>query len=161
MRFSLRDCASLGLVEPHLLGVAGLGFGPHPRLLIARPEDREEHGLQPEDAQRDEEDDPPGLHGLVAVGHVSHKGRDDDARDGGKGVRDAHERPGEGRGDVNVVGEEAGIHPADEHGAQGEQGDRQVRVAAHVCHGNQADGRRDGGNESRELSSKSCSDEVL
>lgn len=65
MRFSLRDCASLGLVEPHLLGVAGLGFGPHPRLLIARPEDREEHGLQPEDAQRDEEDDPPGLHGLL------------------------------------------------------------------------------------------------
>lgn len=87
----------------------------------------------------------------VAMGHVSHKGRDDDARDGGKGVRDAHERAGEGRRDVNVVGEEAGIHPADEHGAQGEQGHRQVSVAAHVGHGNQADSRQDGSCRAREV----------
>lgn len=74
VRFSLRDCASLGLVEPHLLGVARLRFGPHPRLLLARPEDREEHGLQPEDAQRNEEDDPPGLHGLLQERPVQSEG---------------------------------------------------------------------------------------
>lgn len=66
------------------------------------------------------------------MGHVTDEGRNDDARKGREGVGDAHEGAGEGRGDVDMVGEEAGVHGTHKHGAKGQECHGQVSVAADV-----------------------------